>query len=184
MTRKTRLLAIGLDAAEQSLIKQWMESGDLPALAGLRERAVCGQTTNEPGLYSGAVWPSIFTGVSAARHGRYFYRQLNTGTYKTCHVSPDDLKHPPFWKALSDAGLRVAVIDVPKSPITEGLNGIQVVDWGSHDPEHPAVRCWPPELSEEVTRRFGVDPALRRARILVMTLPLAMTWRRRLELRP
>ena len=92
------------------------------------------------------------------RHGRYYYRQLRTGTYQTHHFSPDDLKHPPFWKALSDAGFRVAVIDVPKSPITEGLNGIQVVDWGSHDPEHPAVRCWPPELSEEVTRRFGVDP--------------------------
>ena len=33
MTRKTKLLAIGLDAAEQSLIRRWMDSGDLPTLA-------------------------------------------------------------------------------------------------------------------------------------------------------
>ena len=67
--RKTKLLAIGLDAAEQSLIRPWMDSGDLPVLASLRDRAVWGRTTNEPGLYTGAVWPSIFTGVSAGRHG-------------------------------------------------------------------------------------------------------------------
>lgn len=158
MTRKTKLLAIGLDAAEQSLIRRWMDSGDLPALAGLSKRAVRARTTNEPGLYSGSVWPSIFTGVSAARHGRYFYRQLRSGTYQTYHFGPDDLKHPPFWMALSDAGLRVAVVDVPKSPLTAGLNGVQVVDWGTHDPELPTVSCWPREFSEETTRRFGVDP--------------------------
>ena len=63
MTRETRLLAIGLDAAEQSLIRRWIDSGELPVLASLRDRAVCGRTTNEPGLYTGAVWPTIFTGV-------------------------------------------------------------------------------------------------------------------------
>jgi predicted AlkP superfamily phosphohydrolase/phosphomutase len=158
MTQETRLLAIGLDAAEQSLIRRWMDSGELPTLAGLRERAVWGRTTNEPGLYAGAVWPTIFTGVSAARHGCYYYRQICNGTYRTAHFHPDDLKYPPFWKAISDAGCRVAIVDVPKSMLTAGLNGIQVVDWGLHDPSLPSVRCWPPALAEELTRRFGVDP--------------------------
>lgn len=158
MTQKTRVLAIGLDAAEPSLLRRWMESGDLPALAGLKERAVWGRTTNEPGLYTGAVWPTIFTGVSAARHGCYYYRQIVNGTYRTTPFRPDDLKHPPFWQAVGEAGRRVAVVDVPKSMLTEGLNGIQVVDWGLHDPSFPSVRCWPPALAEEVTRRFGVDP--------------------------
>jgi len=158
MTQETRLLVIGLDAAEQSLIRRWMDSGDLPTLAGLRDRAVWGRTTNEPGLYTGAVWPSIFTGVSAGRHGCYYYRQIVNGTYSTAHFHPDELKHPPFWKAISDAGHRVAVIDVPKSMLTEGLSGIQVVDWGLHDPSFPSVRCWPSALAEELTQRFGVDP--------------------------
>ncbi len=158
MTQKTRLLAIGLDAAEQSLIRRWMDSGDLPTLASLRERTVWGRTFNEPGLYTGSVWPSIFTGVSAGRHGRYYYRQIVNGTYSTAHFHPDELKHPPFWKAISDSGLRVAVIDVPKSMLTAGLNGIQVVDWGLHDPSFPSVHCWPSALAEELTRRFGVDP--------------------------
>lgn len=158
MKQKTKLLAIGLDAAEQSLLQRWMDSGDLPTLAGLREGSLWGYTTNEPGLYTGSVWPSIFTGVSAGRHGCYYYRQIVNGTYKTEIFRPDDLKHPPFWQALSDSGLRVAVIDVPKSAVCEGLNGIQVADWGLHDPNQPFVGCWPPALAEEVTRRFGRDP--------------------------
>jgi predicted AlkP superfamily phosphohydrolase/phosphomutase len=158
MTQEIRLLVIGLDAAEQSLIQRWMDSGDLPTLADLRDRAVWGRTTNEPGLYTGAVWPSIFTGVSAGRHGCYYYRQIVNGTYSTAHFHPDDLKYPPFWKAISDAGRRVAIVDVPKSMLTEDLNGIQVVDWGLHDPSFPSVRCWPSALAEELTQRFGVDP--------------------------
>lgn len=158
MTRKTRLLAIGLDAAEPSLMRRWMASGELPVLARLQERAVWGRTTNEPGLYTGAVWPTIFTGVSAGRHGCYYYRQIVNGSYQTAQFLPNDLKHPPFWRAVSDAGRRVAIVDVPKSMLTEGLNGIQVVDWGLHDPTFPSVRCWPPDLADDITRRFGIDP--------------------------
>lgn len=156
--KKTKLLVIGLDAAEQSLIRRWIDSGDLPNLANLSEQSVQAPTTNEPGLYTGSVWPSIFTGVSAGRHGCYYYRQIVNGTYRTAHFRPDQLKHPPFWKAVSDAGRRVAVVDVPKSMLTEGINGIQVVDWGLHDPSYPRVQCWPPSLAQEITERFGVDP--------------------------
>ena len=69
---KTKVLAIGLDAAEQDLISMWIDSGDLPEFARLRERSVWGRTENEPGLYTGGVWPSIYTGTSAARHGLYY----------------------------------------------------------------------------------------------------------------
>lgn len=156
-TPKTKVLAIGLDAAEQSLILQWMESGDLPALCRLRDRSVWGPTENELGLYTGAVWPSIYTGVSAVRHGLYYSRQIRTGTYRTYPFHPNDLKRPPFWKVLSDAGYRVAVIDVPHAPLSKGLNGIQVVDWANHDFLFPSVACWPPGLAQEITQRFGVD---------------------------
>ena len=156
-TPKTKVLAIGLDAAEQDLILQWMDSGDLPALSRLRDRSVWGPMENEPGLYTGAVWPSIYTGVSAARHGLYYSRQIRSGTYRTYPFHPSDLNSPPFWEVLSDAGYRVAVIDVPHAPLSKELNGIQVADWGNHDFHFPSVACWPPELAQEITQRFGAD---------------------------
>ena len=154
---KTKVLAIGLDAAEQDLLQLWMDSGDLPNLARLRERSVWGPTENEPGLYTGAVWPSIYTSTSLGRHGLYYSRQIRNGTYRTYPFHPDDMDKPPFWETLSEAGYRVAVIDVPHAPLSKKLNGIQVADWGNHDFHFPSVACCPPELADEITRLFGSD---------------------------
>jgi predicted AlkP superfamily phosphohydrolase/phosphomutase len=107
----------------------------------------------------GAVWPSFFTGVSPSRHGRYCYKQIVTGTYAIDRFQPSQLKRPPFWNALSEAGQRVAIVDVPKSPVGTGLNGLQLIDWGTHDPEFGATfRTWPPSLAGEITSKFGSDP--------------------------
>jgi predicted AlkP superfamily phosphohydrolase/phosphomutase len=125
----------------------------------LFERSTCGRTRNPPGLFVGSVWPSFFTAVSPARHGRYCYEQIVNGTYRMQRFRSVDLKRPPFWTHLSEAGRRVAVVDVPKSPLTPDLNGIQVVDWGTHDPESDSpYRTWPPALAPQVTARFGSDP--------------------------
>jgi predicted AlkP superfamily phosphohydrolase/phosphomutase len=45
---------------------------------------------------------------------------------------------------------------VPKAPLVHDLNGVQIVDWGTHDPEYP-LSTWPPELAAEVAARFGRD---------------------------
>jgi predicted AlkP superfamily phosphohydrolase/phosphomutase len=53
----------------------------------------------------------------------------------------------------------VAIVDVPKSPLSAHLNGIQLQDWGTHDPEPGfPFQSWPPELAAELTSRFGPDP--------------------------
>jgi hypothetical protein len=43
---------------------------------------------------------------------------------------------------VSDAGRRVAVLDVPHTRPVEGLNGVQVSEWGAHD-RHFGTRSWP-----------------------------------------
>ena len=63
----------------------------------------------------------------------------------------------PFWVALSDAGRRVAVIDVPKCPVTPGLHGRQLVDWLTHGRDYAETQSDPPEWAGEVLRRFGGD---------------------------
>jgi predicted AlkP superfamily phosphohydrolase/phosphomutase len=153
-----RVLVIGLDAADRDLILRWTREGDLPVMRRLLETSHWGMTVNPPGLYVGAVWPSFFTGVSPARHGRYCYVQLNPGTYRARKVHTADLRVEPFWERLSRAGKRVAVIDVPKTPLSRGVNGLHIVDWGTHDPDHARVRTWPEALAAEVAARFGEDP--------------------------
>lgn len=156
---RPRILFLGLDAMDPELVRRWSESGDLPAFRSLFERAACGPTENPPGLFVGAVWPSFFTGASPGRHGRYCYEQLVNGTYDVRRFTPSELKRPPFWIPLSEAGRRIAVIDVPKSPLAKALNGIQLCDWTTHDPDPGMTfRTWPPSLAADVVARFGSDP--------------------------
>jgi predicted AlkP superfamily phosphohydrolase/phosphomutase len=152
-----RLLVVGLDAADESLIREYAAAGDLPVISRLLETSATGETVAPAGLYVGAVWPSIYTGVSPASHGRYCFRQIVPGTYDTRRITTADVAVEPFWSGLSRAGRKVAVVDVPKSPLTPGVNGLQVVDWGTHDPDHDGIRTSPERLAGDLTARYGSD---------------------------
>lgn len=156
---RPRVLFLALDAMDRDLILHWAGSGVLPTFRSLLERATCGPTRNPAGLFVGAVWPSFFTGASPARHGRYCYQQIVSGTYDIRRFYSSDLKRRPFWTHLSEAGRRVAIVDVPKSPLSANLDGIQLLNWGTHDPDLGATfETWPPPLAAEIEARFGSDP--------------------------
>ncbi len=157
MSAPTKLLVIGIDAADKDLIQQWHAEGLLPTIGGLIQDAAWGYTENPVGLYVGAVWPSFYTGVSPAEHARYCYEQLQPGSYDNFRFHPYDVKVEPFWDLLSRAHKRVAVIDVPKTYPSKSIDGMHIVDWGAHDADFPRVVTSPPELAAEVTALFGTD---------------------------
>lgn len=157
MSRRTKVLFIGIDAGDKDLISRWARSGHLPNFRELFQSGAWGVTQSPPGLYVGAIWPSFFTAVSPARHSRYCYRQLVPGSYDINRFSPRDVKEEPFWDALDRSGKRVAVIDVPKtfpSPLSHGLH---IVDWGSHDPDKAGFAAWPESRAPLIKQQFGID---------------------------
>jgi predicted AlkP superfamily phosphohydrolase/phosphomutase len=153
----TRLLILAADALDKDLVLRWSDDGTLPTFRRLLSESAWGITQSPPGLFVGAVWPSFWTSASPARHARYCYEQLAPGSYEKVRIHPTDTKVPAFWDALSNAGKRVAVIDVPKSYVSPGLNGIQVVDWGTHDPDFEGPVTWPESLASELVERYGKD---------------------------
>ena len=159
MNRSAQIVCIALDALDKDLVRRWSAAGVLPTFRSLFQRSIWGVTSTPPGLYVGAVWPSFYTGASPARHGRYCYRQLRPGTYRIERAGASHVAVEPFWVALSKAGRRVAVIDVPKTTVTP-LNGIQVVDWATHDAEPSGLQTWPAPFGRELIDRFG-PPLLR-----------------------
>jgi predicted AlkP superfamily phosphohydrolase/phosphomutase len=151
------VILIGLDSADRRLVEQWCDSGDLPVLQSMRERGAYGHLTGLAALGDDATWASFYTGVSPGRHGRYFWKYLEQGAYEGRPCREVELPEQPFWAVLSRSGLHVAVVDVPKCPLTTGLNGIQIADWLVHGRDYPETRSWPPELAQTVLRRFGDD---------------------------
>jgi predicted AlkP superfamily phosphohydrolase/phosphomutase len=157
LDRRTKLLVICVDAGDPGLIARWAAEGSLPTFRSLLDRGISCVTTNPVGLYVGSVWPSFWTGLPPTRHGRYCYKQLRPGSYEETWTSSRDTVGRPFWDDLSAQGRRVAILDVPKTVTSTGLNGIQLVDWGTHDPEGDAATS-PPALAAEVEARFGTHP--------------------------
>ena len=74
-------------------------------------------------------------------------------------MNPCEIEGRPFWRSISDAGRRVAVIDVPHSHAGEQLNGIEISEWGCHD-RHFGLRGSPDGIVGELTARHGLHPVL------------------------
>jgi predicted AlkP superfamily phosphohydrolase/phosphomutase len=128
MTAAPRVMFLALDAASKDVALPWMDAGILPALAELRATAAWGTTANAPGLYTGSVWPTVWTGLGPGRHGCYYCEQLVPGTYEVADFLGDRVKREPFWNALGRAGRRLCLFDVPKAPLCPDTNGLQIVD--------------------------------------------------------
>jgi predicted AlkP superfamily phosphohydrolase/phosphomutase len=158
MTSPTRVLVLAMDGADGAQIERWAADGTLPTIARLLERGVHGTIRGLDGFYIGSTWPSFYTGASPAAHGLHAMMQLTPGTYayRDCAAGPLTLREP-FWEALSRAGKRLAILDVPLSGISPSVNGVQTVEWGSHDAVY-GFQAHPAALKQEILDRFGSHP--------------------------
>lgn len=153
-----RVMALVLDAGNPQLIEQWSEQGELPNLQALMARGLSGRTRSLDGFFVGSTWPSLYTGLSPATHGYHSLLQLRPGSYDYYDRAAGPLvTHPAFWRHMSDAGRRVAILDVPLSHAETALNGIQSVEWGAHDAVYGFHTC-PAALASEITARHGAHP--------------------------
>ena len=87
-----------------------------------------------------------------------FFNQIWPGSYNLIRFKDSHLKDEPFWVGLSRANKKVAILDIPKCTLSKDLNGIQLVDWMVHGPEHRQVCNWPPSMASDVLAKFGEGP--------------------------
>lgn len=159
MRTSRRVLVLALDAASPRLLRAWARDGTLPNIAGLMATGLVGQSRSVEGLYDGSTWPSFSTGLNPASHGFHWLDQLRLGTYRMQTFRPADFaRTKALWDFLSAAGRRVAVLDVPLTPRSRGLNGVQLVEWGCHDAVM-GYRSTPASLARDVLREVGPHPA-------------------------
>lgn len=157
MAPGARVLLIGLDSADPVVVRQLVAAGRMPAVASVLASGAWCEVEAPPGVYTAAIWPSIATGLSPAGHGRYCDEQLVVGTYRCCHFGPTDMGGKPFWESLSEAGYRVAIVDVPHTALSKELNGIHVMGWGGCAADQE-FGTWPPSYARDLRERWGSHP--------------------------
>lgn len=157
MTAPRRQLVFGLDAAEWTVVERLAAAGRLPTFRRLLERGSHGLLATTAEILPDTVWSTIYAGRNPATFDKYFYVQYDRRTGDLRHVKDDGFTKRPFWKLLSDAGLEVGVVDAVKYPVTEGLRGFMIANWGAHATKAPRA-SWPAGLLAEADRRFGRNP--------------------------
>jgi predicted AlkP superfamily phosphohydrolase/phosphomutase len=157
-----RVLGIGLDAADSTLIEKWADEGLLPNIARLgREGARLGLGNPMESL-PGAIWPEICSGVSCGKDGLFYHPfQIHTGEVGWRPVEHDEIDATNnYWSVASESGRRVCVIDQVQSALNTKLNGLQLLEWGLHDRTF-SERSHPAELLDEIHERYGLHPIRR-----------------------
>ena len=153
-----RCLFIGLDAFDPEVLQEGVRRGDFPALARLKSRSRLFETTTDPGTYVGSLWATVHTGVDPSQHGLYCWADLEPGTYRVRLSDERHIAVDSFWTRISRAGHRCAVIDIPHCKLDQDINGLHVINWMTHFKTVEGFATTPPDLADELVRRFGRDP--------------------------
>jgi predicted AlkP superfamily phosphohydrolase/phosphomutase len=146
----TRVLAIGLDAAEPTLIQRLIEDGEMPALKRLLERGAWKRVESSAHIGSGSVWPTFITGTEPREHGMYAEWEWQPLTMGLTRCNGRSLR--PFWKSLAAEGATVGVLDVPFAPIVNLPTGFEVSEWGAHDVVEGHMQISPASLNGLVSQ--------------------------------
>ena len=164
MTR--RVLLVGLDGAEPSLISPLLDAAKLPHLDRIVENGCVGTLRATPPLVRALQWTTLATGVRAPRHGVCADVEVRDDGGGIRPASAASWRVPAVWELVEAAGLRTAVVGWPGSnPAAAGGNGIMVDD-AFAEALGPGFDAWPllpdcvaPEALRSALRDVRVHPA-------------------------
>lgn len=149
-----RVLAIGLDAAEPTLLRSMMTAGELPHLSALRDRGSWTALENVRSFRSESVWTAFVTGRPSQDHDYWTNVGFDPDTYGVCDVGASGLA--PFW---SDHRTGPTIVfDVPHTTLHADDDSLMGTAWGAHSPLYPRAGR-PHGLLDEIDQRFGPHPA-------------------------
>jgi predicted AlkP superfamily phosphohydrolase/phosphomutase len=135
------VLAIGIDAAESTLVQRLIEQNELPALKALSDRGQWLRVQSPASIGSGAVWPTFITGVEPTTHGVYSEWRWNPDVMALSRYHGRHLT--PFWKKQNS---RVGIFDVPFALPVGVSEGFEVCEWWAHDSTGAGLQARPDEI--------------------------------------
>ncbi len=152
-----RVFVFGIDGAEPSLLRRFVDEGSLPSFARLLDRGVGAHLRSTPMPISPQAWASFATGLNPGRHSIFTFMDRIPGTFGFRPSNASHIQGASFWRLASEAGRRSAVLNVPMTFPAEPLNGLLVSGWLAPSAETDGF-THPPELATQLRERFGPYP--------------------------
>jgi predicted AlkP superfamily phosphohydrolase/phosphomutase len=122
-----RVLLVGVDGASPELVRAMRASGDLPHFEALARAGASGELQSEFPLLSPRIWTTVATGRDPSVHGvESWVRKDADGSLKLYSSADRDV--PAAWNILSEAGLRVGVVNWLMTHPPEKIAGVMISD--------------------------------------------------------
>jgi predicted AlkP superfamily phosphohydrolase/phosphomutase len=165
-----RVLVLGLDMGDGSLIRHWSQSGHLPHFAALRLAGAWLELDSTAQVLHTSTWPTFATGTMPGRHGVYYPYQPKPGYQLARHIEPTAYGVESIWSRANAHGRRAIVYDVPETFPEAEFRGEAVFDWGTWA-WYGKPCAQPPELLTRMKSRFGAYPLGLEAKRLAFRVP-------------
>jgi predicted AlkP superfamily phosphohydrolase/phosphomutase len=96
--------------------------------------------------------------VDPSQHGIFSWQELEPGSYRSRICDERNIAAPSFWSLVSQAGNRVAIVDVPLCKLDPDINGVHVVNWLTHFKTIEGFATAPAGLAADIDAKYGLDP--------------------------
>ncbi len=128
MAAKKKVIVIGLDGMEPSIVEAMLARGELPNLARLRDAGIYSRLKTTYPAQTPVAWSSFATGTNPGAHGIFDFVGRNPQSYapefalnrfapgKNMFSPPQVLnlrRGVPFWQTLAGAGVPCSVLRCP-----------------------------------------------------------------------
>ncbi len=123
-----RILLVGLDGADWTLIDPLLQSGRLPTLARIVASGVRARLKTITPVLSPILWTSIATGKRPEKHGIIDFLAIDSRTGESIPVTSTMRKAKAFWNILSGRGITVGTVGWWATWPAERVLGFQVSD--------------------------------------------------------
>lgn len=123
----SRVLVLGLDAADLGFIQEFISLGELPTFARLMKMGKVKVLRSTIPDTTSPAWTSIFTGVDPSYHGIYGFSQ--PAGHKVLLTSVANRRSPAIWN-LVDPRCQKVIINIPNTNPAERINGCMIPDSG------------------------------------------------------
>jgi len=149
----TKVIFLGIDAADWGLMQPLLEEGKLPNFSRLVAEGATGKlATLQPLQKSPVIWTSIGTGVLPDKHGIGGFLAPARGGEEVPFTG-NVRRAKAIWNILGEKGLRVAVVGWMVTWPAEEVNGYMVSDYIQYENEKgikPERQTYPESLFDEI----------------------------------
>ncbi|MHA2336498.1 MAG: alkaline phosphatase family protein [Candidatus Hodarchaeales archaeon] len=161
---RPKLLVIGLDGAEPSLLFKWVKERKLPNLGTLIKGGTSGNLSSTIPPMSPPAWAAFMTGKNPGKTGVFDFVQRLSSSYQATEFNPllaaneggidlsvisaNMIKHNKIWSLINSENKKVVVMHVPMTYPPDEVDGIFISGLGT--PTQNSNFTYPPELREKL----------------------------------